>query len=358
MSFQSFTSFCPLIVHKSKTGVIIPTMADTLYSQFAQALREERPFIPVRLLSLEEGTVTGFSLFLQPANDAPPVLYCEATVPFTEKHRRRLLDHRVDTLYIEAGSEREYRRYLEDHLPDILCNDQCDTAEKSELLYVSAQGLVRDILHAPREQEGLKRCAGMVEQTMDFLFRNKAAFEHLLRASAADYYTPTHSVHVCVYGLMLAHRAQLGREDDMCDFGAGLLMHDLGKGQIHPDILNTAVPLSRHQWEQLRRHPLMGHQLLNRAGGLGSIGLDVVRHHHERLNGSGYPDRFAGHQLAPLVRAAAIADVFDALTTNRPFRKAYTTFEALKLMRTQMAEELDADLLRLFIEMMGNPTGE
>ena len=87
--------------------------------------------------------------------------------------------------------------------------------------------------------------------------------------------------------------------------------------------------------------------------GLGGVALDIVRHHHEKLNGKGYPDGLKGDQISPIVRVVTITDVFDALTTNRPDRKALSSFEALKLMGSKMGGELDTDLLRKFIEMMG-----
>ena len=88
---------------------------------------------------------------------------------------------------------------------------------------------------------------------------------------------------------------------------------------------------------------------------MSDLGLDIVRHHHEKMDGTGYPDGLLGEEIKPYSRICTIADVFDALTTNRSYRKPFSTFEALKLMRNEMRDEIDMDFLRVFIELMGNP---
>jgi HD-GYP domain-containing protein (c-di-GMP phosphodiesterase class II) len=122
---------------------------------------------------------------------------------------------------------------------------------------------------------------------------------------------------------------------------------------LDDEISQSTRELSIKQFTALKRHPLEGERLLMDLGGLGGVALDIVRHHHEKLNGKGYPDGLKGSEISPIVRVVTITDVFDALTTKRPDRKALTTFEALKLMGSNMGDELDMQLLRKFIEMMG-----
>ncbi len=95
--------------------------------------------------------------------------------------------------------------------------------------------------------------------------------------------------------------------------------------------------------------------MLRNLGVSNPLAVDLVRHHHEKLDGTGYPDRLAGSEIHPLVRVLTIADVFDALTTTRTHQPAMSSFDALRLMKTQMRNELDQDVLAVFIHMMGNP---
>ena len=108
----------------------------------------------------------------------------------------------------------------------------------------------------------------------------------------------------------------------------------------------------------MRRHPVYGYEILMDRGHLDSMGLDVVRHHHEKLNGRGYPDGLQAGQIHPLVRMFSIVEIFDALTTKRPYKAALPTFEALKLMHDEMEKELDPEYFRMFVQLMGSPGAE
>ena len=103
----------------------------------------------------------------------------------------------------------------------------------------------------------------------------------------------------------------------------------------------------------MRAHPEEGVKLLQKTGCLGEIAQDIVLCHHEKLNGHGYPHKLKGDQISPFVRIVTIADIFDALTTERFHQKRMSSFEALKLMRESMRDELDMDLFRNFVTMMG-----
>jgi HD-GYP domain-containing protein (c-di-GMP phosphodiesterase class II) len=104
--------------------------------------------------------------------------------------------------------------------------------------------------------------------------------------------------------------------------------------------------------EKIKVHPDLGFKLLEEANCLGEIALDVVLHQHERLTGSGYPDKLKGEAISPFVRIVSIADVFDALTTDSPHRKGHSTRDAIGIMHQSMRDDLDQDLLRMFVDIM------
>ena len=105
----------------------------------------------------------------------------------------------------------------------------------------------------------------------------------------------------------------------------------------------------------MRTHPIHSYELMKENGGLSESALDVARHHHERLNGLGYPDGLSGDEVSMYARIGKIADIFDALTTERSYKAAMPSFPALKLMREEMIQDLDADLFNVFVNMMANP---
>ena len=157
-----------------------------------------------------------------------------------------MLEHRVEKLYINSQEEGEYRQYIEANLKKILRDPTLDTGEKSETLYYSAKGLVKDIMESPRTGDPVKRTVDYVEHSIDFLLNETGAFSHLLQLTSFDYYTYTHSVNVFVFSVSLAQR--IGYEEAMIRrLGIGALLHDVGKCDIDPDILNLIRDCKRRE---------------------------------------------------------------------------------------------------------------
>ncbi len=312
-------------------------------------------YIPVQVASLRVDSVIGFDLYFRPGPEQPLVLYAERHIPFTHEKHARLKESRVSILYLDARQEDHYQRYLERNLPQILADPTIPVAEKAGILYSSAQGVVKDVLENPDNPLAFERSKEIVTDTVQFIFSQETAFHDFVRATSYDYYMYTHSVNVCVFGLALAIRAGFQNQDLLRDFGNGLLLHDVGKSRIDARILNAPGKLTTEQWIQLKQHPIIGEDIVTRMSDVGDTAKDVVRHHHEKLDGTGYPDRLRGSEMTPWARIAFIVDVFDAMTTNRSFQKATTTFDALRLMRFELGSAIDQDFFRLFVAMLGQP---
>jgi len=129
------------------------------------------------------------------------------------------------------------------------------------------------------------------------------------------------------------------------------LLHDIGKSRIPVEILNKPGPLTPEEFRLMQRHPEIGAELLRVQGDFEETVIDVVRHHHERLDGKGYPDRLAGPAIRDLVRIVSICDVFSALTERRTYRQPASAAEALAIMLDNSGH-LDPDLLRVFAPVM------
>lgn len=332
-------------------------MPSTVAGDFLSALKEGAAYIPIHLGSLRLDMNTGFDVYLEPSPGEPMVLYARRNVPFTEDARSRLEDNRVETVYIDAEQQNVYREYLERNLASILNDPRVPAADKSEILYMSAHGLVKDIMANPYLEGGVLRIKDVVHNTVDLLLSDRAALRNLILTASFDYHAYTHSVNVCVYSIALASRLGVGAERVLKDFGNGVFLRDVGLCQIEPAIVRNRGKLTPPQFEAMKAHPALGEEIMIHVGGLSENALDVVRHHHEKLNGSGYPDGLRAKEIRPLVRICTIADIFDALTTNRSFQKAVKSYKALELMRGELKSEVDQDLLEAFIEMMGNPEG-
>ena len=330
-------------------------MQGSIADRIANSLRADSAYLPIPIASLRLDSITNFDLYYQVRPDEPVVLYAERNIPFTDESRVRLLDNKIEYLYVSSKQEGQYRRYLEDNLSAILSDNSVDVESKTEILYFSAHGLMQEIFDNPSLDGGLERGAELVDNTVKFMRSERSAIRHLIETAATDYHTYTHSVNGCVLGIALAHRIGYEIRTQVRDFGRGALLRDIGITKLDPAIRDNPGKLTVSQYEQIKQHPIMGERMLRELGEGSPIALDLVRHHHERMDGTGYPDRLHGDEIAPIVRILTIADVFDSLTTRRPYQRRLGTFDALQLMSYDMQGELDPDFLRAFIAMMGNP---
>ena len=147
---------------------------------------------------------------------------------------------------------------------------------------------------------------------------------------ARDAYTGRHAERVAAFGLEIARAAGLELADDpQTEFG--FLLHDVGKVAVPDSILWKPEPLTPEERSLMERHPLVGWEILREIDFLGEAKL-VVRHHHERWDGAGYPDRLAGEDIPHAARVFAVADTLDALTTDRPYRPGGSFADARRVV--------------------------
>jgi putative nucleotidyltransferase with HDIG domain len=166
--------------------------------------------------------------------------------------------------------------------------------------------------------------------------------------------THTHAINTAVYAVLLARLLALSDGIDVADVGRGALLHDIGKNRVPDHILDKPGPLDEAEWRIMRTHPEVGYEIVTRTLGSVPSYAHIILEHHERMNGSGYPTGRRGHAVPLDSRLVAIADAFDALTSARPYKAASSPFEALRIMRFEMAGQFDDQLLREFILLIGD----
>lgn len=185
----------------------------------------------------------------------------------------------------------------------------------------------------------------------------RAIFQSLLGLAnaleAKDPYTRGHSTRVAELARQLALRLGLPRPATETIAQAALL-HDLGKIGVPEGILRKAGALTEEEWEIMRRHPVTGAQIVAPLEFFDD-GAIIVRHHHERLDGSGHPDGLKGQAIPLGARIVAVADVYDALTSHRPYRARLTHAEAIHVLLRERGRTLDEHLVSLFVDMLETP---
>lgn len=175
------------------------------------------------------------------------------------------------------------------------------------------------------------------------------SLEALARAiDARDPYTFEHSSRVAAISEILATAMGLPAQD-IVDLRRGGLLHDVGKIGVPDQILAKTAPLTDAEWAIIRRHPIIGHDMLKDVPFLGGS-LAAVRHHHERWDGEGYPDKLAGTNIVMLARIVSVADSFDAMTSDRPYRKGFSFQFAARTIASEAGKQFDPDVVKVFTD--------
>ncbi|MBI5256928.1 MAG: HD-GYP domain-containing protein [Burkholderiales bacterium] len=194
-------------------------------------------------------------------------------------------------------------------------------------------------------------CLPLVEDIRRSVFRNASALVSLARLKTQDDYSYMHSVAVCA--LMVALSRQLGHDEAQCrDAGMAGLLHDLGKAAMPPEVLLKPGKLTEAEYEVMKSHPLRGHEMLLRTPDVSPVALDVCLHHHERMDGLGYPHGLAGEQITLHARMGAVCDVYDAITSNRPYKQGWDPAESIARMAGWKGQ-FDAGVFRAFVSGLG-----
>lgn len=198
---------------------------------------------------------------------------------------------------------------------------------------------------------------GLVEEITQSVARHPNALISLVRLKKADEYTYMHSVAVCA--LMVALARQLGLDEaTIREAGLAGLFHDVGKVAIPDEILNKPGKLTDAEFAIVRGHPEAGSQFLMASPEVSELALEVCLHHHEKMDGSGYPHHLKGEEISLFARMGAVCDVYDAITSDRPYKKGWNPAESIRKMAEWSKGHFDEPIFQAFVKSVGiYPTG-
>lgn len=231
-------------------------------------------------------------------------------------------------------------------------NDRALSPEKkSKVVYESSLVLMDRLFEDPKA-ENIKAAKAGIFDIVNLIIADDATSKNLLHITSYDFYTYTHSVNVGVLSVLLAK--ELFRHSDghdMQELGAGFFLHDIGKVQVRPEVLNKAGRLTDAEMAHMRIHPYQGYRLLETAGQLTDECRHIVMEHHERRDGTGYPRRLRGDEIHPYGKICCIADVYDALTAERSYKLRLSTFQALTVMKEELLGHFEGGLFERFVRL-------
>ncbi|HJV95300.1 MAG TPA: HD-GYP domain-containing protein [Albitalea sp.] len=237
---------------------------------------------------------------------------------------------------------------------------ELDEAESSEAALANAAALYRRSVPKIASLFGEARlghavdaasCEALVDEISESVLRNPSALISVARLKRADEYTYMHSVAVCA--LMVSLARQLGMQgEQLKKAGLAGMLHDLGKAMMPLEVLNKPGKLTDAEFDVMKGHPERGHELLVEGGSAGPVVLDVCLHHHEKVDGSGYPHQLAGDQISLFAKMGAVCDVYDAVTSERPYKHGWDPGEALRKM-AQWQGHFEPRIFQAFVKTVG-----
>lgn len=226
--------------------------------------------------------------------------------------------------------------------------------EQARKTHSKAREMVTTMFQEARMGKALQlaEVGSLVDEISASITRNPEAFLSISRLKTKDNYTYLHSVAVCA--LMIALGKQLNLEQKlMKDIGMAGLLHDVGKMSIPDEILNKPGKLSGDEFTIMKGHSFKGWEILQGSEGVCQIALDVCLHHHERMDGRGYPDKLPGDDLTIFARMGAVCDVYDAVTSSRCYKLGWEPAEAIRKMAEWQEGHFDHDVFHAFVKTIG-----
>jgi HD-GYP domain-containing protein (c-di-GMP phosphodiesterase class II) len=234
---------------------------------------------------------------------------------------------------------------------------QAPSEQKAILIRQESVAMMKNLLEDPTAQN-ISTAKKGISEVVNLILKEEDTLHYLLNITSHDHYTYTHSVSVGILAVALAKSLfKNAMNHDIHALGAGFFLHDLGKVGIDNAIINKPGKLTDDEMREMRRHPGLGFTLFKDTRQLTEESRIIVLQHHERFDGRGYPKGLRGQDIHIYARICAIADVYDALTSNRPYRKPMAPFDALKLMREEMINHFQKDLFEKFVMLFKPPEG-
>lgn len=303
----------------------------------------------IPICSITKGTSIPFNVFRKESEQFKLVLEQNDVLP---KELPSLLRKSGNSsVYITSSDKEKYFSYLENALGDITKDAHVPLREKSKLIYDTSTNIINDLFDKPESKEGIERSKKLISNTINLILTNDSSIKSMMEVGSHDYYTYTHSVDVSVFSIGFANHLNYSFTD-ISNIGYAAMMHDIGKSKIPNEIINKRGKLSEEEFAIMKMHPIYSYEILQYHNETNDDILKPARNHHEKALGDGYPDKLIAPRTHEFAKIVAIADIFSALTTKRSYKEAYSSFEALSLMKKHMIQDIDKNLFLEFVKFM------
>ncbi|MCX8109684.1 MAG: HD domain-containing protein [Syntrophorhabdaceae bacterium] len=341
------------------------------------ARNEDSRYMSIPPGAIVSGSLPKFKIYIKSYNNHYTLWALDGNV-VTQEKLNKLAEIGHEEVFIDLEEEIKYEEYLENHLTEIVKNNAITNDHKVNIISRVSTNIVKNSFESTVatgfvKEDIVERIKKLVENALIYI-NHYNSLPALSKLMGHDYQTYEHATKV--FWLTIAFlcknpdvieeiqkEAAHDKFDNIIEqCGIAAMLHDIGKAYIPKDILNKKGALDEIEWEKIQKHPLNGVAMLIDSK-IPTFVKKAVLHHHENYDGTGYPFNLEKNNISCLARIMRIIDVFDAMTSNRPYKKALTPKEVVKIMVTQpnkdgdknngMRNCFDQDLLRKFIILLG-----
>lgn len=270
----------------------------------------------------------------------------------------KIKEHQIHSLYI-ADSDDDVGS-LKDVVSPLVRLEAVHSVRQiydNFLTKTTADDIMEMKRHQFRDSPIISKLMQSAEKLSDEVFLNSNAMVEMVSIKSLDNYLYEHAVNVAVLSMLLGMDLHL-KEEELGKLVLAALLMDIGSHFVDTDILNTPGPLTPEQMSEVQKHPATSHEYLTKKTQLPASVRHLILQHHERMDGSGYPSGTKGNDIHPLARILAIADTYDALTSDRPHRPGYSPNEALEMIMGSAGRQFDFTMVNLFAKrVVAYPVG-
>ena len=300
-------------------------------------------FVPISLESIEPLIFPDVALYIKTGGNY--VLYKSNGRDFSVYDHERLSKNGVEFIFVSKNDMDVITNHMETNAERLLNSDTLSSKAKGKMIYQTSINFVSDIFNNPEKSTDLVRTRRLVENLMAYLSNYPDAISSLETVMTHNYHTFVHSLQVASLTLLMHAEGYTLSPDEMLDVGTGAILHDFGKIFVPQEILNKSGKLSEAEIDILKRHPEEGYVYLQNKGVLSPVALTIVRLHHERCNGSGYPLGLDNKKIPRSAQITGVADIYCTLTTDHRGNRTMPPHIAVQLMRNQMKDLFSPTLL-------------
>ncbi|HOI15807.1 MAG TPA: HD domain-containing phosphohydrolase [Geobacteraceae bacterium] len=308
-------------------------------------------FVPVSIESIEPAIFPDVALYLKNGNNY--VLYKSHGRDFSREDAERLSGNKVEFLFVSPEDMDVITEHMEKSAERFLKSDQFDGRTKGKIIYQTSINFMGDIFTNPHKAGDMVRSQRLVENLLLYISKDPTAITSLESVMSHNFPTFVHSLHVTTLSLLLHSEAFLLSHDEVVDIGIGCMLHDIGMLFVPQDILCKPGRLTPDEIAAIKKHAEEGYAYLQKNSSLSPVSLGIVRNHHERNNGSGYPRGLRNESIPRSAQLCAICDVYCNLTVDRVGNTTLPPDIALHVMKQEMKGAFNERFIGLFAKIVG-----